>query len=197
MVTRALVIVLGLLATGCQSVLKPDYGYPADWPALTVLGSGFTELAGTYANDGTATTASGGTVTIQLAGLLPDGERLPLPGGPGSAADSGETVALELLAPAGWPRFPRLRAVVTTRHGTQVSEVEAGSDRSSLLYLLQMDGPRAFALGLDAGQMTVRLTRGVDGSLIARISEDQSVAMMVEPSDLTSAVWARFERISP
>ena len=45
--------------------------------------------------------------------------------------------------------------------------------------------------------MNVALTRGADGSLIAKIYADQSEALVVEPTDTNTNVWARFEPISP
>ena len=55
---RAVIVCLGLGLAACQPALKPDTGYPAGWPAMTVLAPGFAELAGTFANEGTATTAT-------------------------------------------------------------------------------------------------------------------------------------------
>ena len=66
----AVIVCMGLGLAACQPALRPDTGYPAGWPALTALAPGFAELAGTYANGGTATTATGGTVPISLSSLL-------------------------------------------------------------------------------------------------------------------------------
>lgn len=188
---------MAALATGCQPILKPDMSYPADWPALTVLTAGFAELAGTYANDGTATTATGSTVPVRLAGLFPEGARVRPAAAAGDAASGKESVTLEITPPRGLSPYPHLRATVTTRHGVSVCEVDAGTDKSYLLYLLQTDGRTAGVVGFDAGQMVIMLTKGEDGSLIAKITEDPSTVSLVEPTDARSTVWARFGRISP
>jgi hypothetical protein len=191
---RAVIVCLGLGLAACQPALKPDTGYPAGWPAMTVLAPGFAELAGTFANEGTATTATGGTVPITFASLL-DGCK-PGSGG-GAAAGSRSSVVLEIVAGGKLQPYPGLRATVSGDGTTKVCEVDSGSDKNALLYQVTLDGRKAGRIGFDAGLVNVALTRGADGSLIAKIYDDQSEALMVEPTDTATNVWARFESLSP
>jgi hypothetical protein len=191
---RTLIVAVGLMAAGCQPALKPDTGYPKDWPALTVLAPGFGELAGTYANDGTATIATGGSVPITLASLLTGCK----PRATGSAAPAGQgSVVLEIVAGGKLQPYPGLRATVSGDGAAKVCEMDSGSDKNALLYQVTLDGRKAGRIGFDAGLVNVALTRGADGSLIAKIYDDQSEALMVEPTNTNTNVWARFELRSP
>jgi len=191
---RAMIVCLALGVAACQPVLKPDTGYPAGWPAMTVLAPGFAELAGTYANEGTATIATGGSVPITLASLLSGCK----PGATGGTAVAGRsTVVLEIVAGGKLQPYPGLRATVSGDGTAKVCEMDSGSDRNALLYQVTLDGRKAGRIGFDAGLVNVALTRGADGSLIAKIYDDQSEALMVEPTDTNTNVWARFESLSP
>jgi len=191
---RAMIVCLGLGVAACQPALKPDTGYPTGWPAMTVLAPGFGELAGTYANEGTATTATGGSVPITLASLLSGCKPL---GTVGSAATGRSTVTLEIVAGGKLQPYPGLRATVSGDGTAKVCEMDSGSDKNALLYQVTLDGRKAGRIGFDAGLVNVALTRGADGSLIAKIYDDQSEALMVEPTDTNTNVWARFESLSP
>jgi hypothetical protein len=191
---RALIVCLGLGVAACQPALKPDIGYPAGWPAITVLAPGFAELAGTYANEGTATTATGGSVPISLASLLAGCKPLAAAG---ATAGGKGSVTLEIVAGGRLQPYPGLRATVSADGATKVCEMASGSDRNALLYQVTLDGRKAGRIGFDAGLANVALTRGADGSLIAKIYDDQSEALMVEPTDTNTSVWARFEPLSP
>ena len=185
---------LGLGLAACQPALKPDVGYPAGWPALTVLAPGFAELAGTYANEGTATIATGGTVSITLASLL-EGCK---PGSTAAAAAGGRSaVVLEIVAGGKLQPYPGLRATVSADGTAKVCQMDSGSDKNALLYQVTLDGRKAGRIGFDAGLVNVALTRAADGSLIAKIYDDQSEALMVEPTDTATNVWARFEPLNP
>lgn len=190
---RTLIVALGLVAAGCQPALKPDVGYPKDWPPMVVLAPGFGELAGTYANEGTATIATGGSVPITLASLLTGCK----PGATGGAAAGRSAVLLEIVAGGRLQPYPGLRATVSGDGAARVCEMDSGSDRNALLYQVTLDGRKAGRIGFDAGLVNVALTRGADGSLIAKIYDDQSEALMVEPTDTNTNVWARFEPLSP
>jgi len=191
---RAMIVCLGLGVAACQPALKPDTGYPAGWPAMTVLAPGFAELAGTYANEGTATIATGGSVPITLASLLTGCK----PSATGGAVAAGQsTVVLEIVAGGGLQPYPGLRATVSGDGAAKVCEMDSGSDKNALLYQVTLDGRKAGRIGFDAGLVNVALTRGADGSLIAKIYDDQSEALMVEPTDTATNVWARFEPLSP
>ena len=191
---RAMIVCLGLGVAACQPALKPDTGYPAGWPAMTVLAPGFAELAGTYANEGTATIATGGSVPITLASLLTGCK----PSATGGAVAAGQsTVVLEIVAGGGLQPYPGLRATVSGDGAAKVCEMDSGSDKNALLYQVTLDGRKAGRIGFDAGLVNVALTRGADGSLIAKIYDDQSEALMVEPTNTNTNVWARFEPISP
>ena len=191
---RTLIVAFGLVAAGCQPALKPDIGYPKDWPPLAVLAPGFGELAGTYANEGTATIATGGSVPITLASLL-TGCKASATGGAAAAGQS--TVVLEIVAGGKLQPYPGLRATVSGDGAAKVCEMDSGSDKNALLYQVTLDGRKAGRIGFDAGLVNVALTRGADGSLIAKIYDDQSEALMVEPTNTNTNVWARFEPISP
>ena len=191
---RAMIVCLALGVAACQPVLKPDTGYPAGWPAMTVLAPGFAELAGTYANEGTATIATGGSVPITLASLL-TGCKPSATGSPTAAGRS--TVVLEIVAGGKLQPYPGLRATVSGDGAAKVCEMDSGSDKNALLYQVTLDGRKAGRIGFDAGLVNVALTRGADGSLIAKIYADQSEALMVEPTDTNTNVWGRFEPISP
>jgi hypothetical protein len=191
---RAAIVCLGLGLAACQPALKPDVGYPAGWPALTVLAPGFAELAGTYANEGTATIATGGTVSITLTSLL-EGCK---PGATAAAAAGGRSaVVLEIVAGGKLQPYPGLRATVSGDGTAKVCQMDSGSDKNALLYQVTLDGRKAGRIGFDAGLVNVALTRAADGSLIAKIYDDQSEALMVEPTDTNTSVWARFEPLSP
>ena len=191
---RALIVCVGLGLAACQPALKPDIGYPSGWPALTVLAPGFVELAGTYANEGTATTATGGTVPISFGSLLGGCK----PGTTAGAAAGGRSsVAVEIVAGGKLQPYPGLRVTVSGDGATKVCEMDSGSDKNALLFQVTLDGRKAGRIGFDAGLVNVALTRAADGSLIAKIYDDQSEALMVEPTDTNTSVWARFEPLSP
>jgi hypothetical protein len=191
---RAVIVFLALGVAACQPALKPDTGYPAGWPAMTVLAPGFAELAGTYANEGTATIATGGSVPIALASLLSGCKQRAAPG---AAAGGKGSVTLEIVPGGRLQPYPALRAIVSADGATKACEMDSGSDRNALLYQVTLDGRKAGRIGFDAGLVNVALTRGADGSLIAKIYDDQSEALMVEPTDTATNVWARFEPLSP
>jgi hypothetical protein len=191
---RAVIVCLGLGVAACQPALKPDTGYPAGWPAMTVLAPGFAELAGTYANEGTATIATGGSVPVTLASLLSGCKPLAAAG---AAAGGRSSVTLEIVAGGRLQPYPGLRATVAGDGTAKVCEMDSGSERNALLYQVTLDGRNAGRIGFDAGLVNVALTRGADGSLIAKIYDDQSEALMVEPTDTATNVWARFEPLSP
>lgn len=190
----AVIVCMGLGLAACQPALRPDTGYPAGWPALTALAPGFAELAGTYANGGTATTATGGTVPISLSSLL---EGCKARAASGAAAGGKSSVVLEIVAGGKLQPYPGLRATVSGDGATKICEMDAGSDKNALLYQVTLDGRKAGRIGFDAGLVNVALTRAADGSLIAKIYDDQSEALMVEPTDTNTSVWARFEPLSP
>ena len=191
---RTVIVCLGLGVAACQPALKPDTGYPAGWPAMTVLAPGFAELAGTYANEGTATIATGGSVPVTLASLLSGCKPLAAAG---AAAGGRSYVTLEIVAGGRLQPYPGLRATVAGDGTAKVCEMDSGSDKNALLYQVTLDGRKAGRIGFDAGLVNVALTRGADGSLIAKIYDDQSEALMVEPTDTATNVWARFEPLSP
>ncbi len=191
---RAVIVCMAVGVATCQPALKPDSGYPAGWPAMMVLAPGFAELAGTYANDGTATTATGGTVPITFASLLDGCKPRAIAG---AAAGGKSFVTLEIVTGGRLQPYPGLRATVSADGATKVCELDSGSDKNALLYQVTLDGRKAGRIGFDAGLVNVALTRGADGSLIARIYDDQSEALMVEPTDTNTSVWARFEPLSP
>jgi len=191
---RTVIVCLGLGVAACQPALKPDTGYPAGWPAMTVLAPGFAELAGTYANEGTATIATGGSVPVTLASLLSGCKPLAAAG---PAAGGKGSVTLEIVPGRRLQPYPGLRATVSADGATKACEMASGSDKNALLYQVTLDGHKAGRIGFDAGLVNVALTRGADGSLIAKIYDDQSEALMVEPTDTATNVWARFEPLSP
>lgn len=198
-IARSVILVaLGLIACGCQPALKPDYDYPEGWPPLVALESGLSGLAGTYASEGTALTAQGGQASITLADLLPDGRHFD--GAFMAAATSAPvgSAVLTVLPSDGWQQpFPRMQAIIMTASGATVHDVEAGSGHNALFYDVQLDARRAAVLGFDAGQAAIQLTRGADGSLIAKIQSQPSDVLTIDAPGTRSSVWARFPQLSP
>jgi hypothetical protein len=197
--SAALIALAALLLTGCattQAPLKPEHGYPADWPRLLPLSEGFTELNGVYSNEGVATTVDGALVPIKLADLVPRATRRK---GARPEPESGceDCVALRVLpADGSFPSANRLRFTAPHDSGRSVFDVDVAGTANSALYPLVGSGQSAI-VGMAVSSTEVWLTCAEDGSLVAQIhSTGGMLLLMVIPiTSQNDYVWARFERI--
>ncbi|MGR8950426.1 MAG: hypothetical protein ACU84Q_20475, partial [Gammaproteobacteria bacterium] len=191
---------LTFLLSACQRApLKPDYGYPVDWPKLTILTKGSAELNGTYANQGIATNSNGRFVPITLASLIPRYKQLDQQDivQLGKPVHDGSVRLLVLPAKKGvfQTSYPRLQAFVATDGSIEGYEIETASDENALLYLLQITSSSLGSTAASSSQSRVFLTLGDDSSLIAQIHSEEFAIFLFFPYYSSEYVWARFERI--
>jgi hypothetical protein len=212
-----LLSVLAGLLSACQTPL--DRGYPVSWPELSVVSSDGTEINGTYANEGTLTTANGEQKPITLASLVP-----AQPGGSGPLKHASalfahtEKISLTVRNPSkesgvsekpwgytkkAYASMRKLEFTSDTEHGAESVKVDAYSlDRTDkkdaghvLQYALESTGG---SLGVVAGGSVrgIWLTKAADGSLIAVLEEtDAYVVFPLIPIFSRSLAWARFPRV--
>lgn len=189
-----------LLLTACQTLpLEPSDGYPADWPKLIALSKGCPEVNGTYANKGTAKMADGSYLPITLESLIPRDS-------PSTRSDvsSGEKireglVGLMIVPPKKQPVWlaplPILQATIGTGGATEVYEIQTYRYEGVMIYTLRSDSMKT-PFGFGAGATRVLMTRGEDGSLIAKIHKEDVGMWIILPFFYSSEyIWARFDRI--
>ena len=192
-----LVSCLALLLSACQHApLTADHGYPSDWPAPIALARGGAEIGGTYANQGVVTGPDGGFEPITLASLVPRKQQLAADDialrGESTRADS---VRLAVSPPQSPWSLARLQAFITTGDSTEGYEIELGSDENVLLYVLEISSSSLGAVAASTSQVRVFLTRGEDGSLIAKLHGEDFAMALIVPYYSSEYLWARFERI--
>lgn len=195
--STAWIALSALLLAGCAPApLKPDHGYPDDWPPLIALSEGLAELNGIYDNNGVATTGDGRLVPISLEGLLPrtaqrsDASTEPDPG-------CENCVALRVLP----PRYRivssgRLRFTLERGEERREFDVDTAGDANATLYNLQSWGG-SVGIGLGASSIEISLTCAEDGSLVAQARNFSGILLLVPIPLITKNdyFWARFERI--
>jgi hypothetical protein len=187
-----------LLLTGCATQLRPEDGYPADWPGPVALTKDCKELVGTYANQG----MTAGSRSVRLETLIPKDKELgEAPAPPrGSARDDSVSLAwVPTRENERWyHRGPWLQATIRTNGVARTYRVrDAYAFSSSVQYLLS-PGPDDNATHYEDDTTVVFLTTADDGSLIAKIRSESGLLLPLGipiPMFSTSYVWARFERI--
>ena len=109
------------------------------------------------------------------------------------------SVKLAFLPPKNrsvWcPQLPTLRAVIATTESTEAYGIPTYSDEHVVLYILRMSSSSLAPLALGAGQSRVFMTRGDDGSFIAKVHNEEFGAILVPVYYCSEHVWARLERI--
>lgn len=213
-----LAALFGLAAalSACQTPLDRDY--PASWPELSVLSIDGAEINGTYANEGTLTTANGEQKSITLAGLIP-----AQPGGVGAlkhvSSRFAQTrgVSLTVRNPSkesGFAQKPwgmtkkayasmrELEFTSDAEHGMETMKVEGVSlertDKNDAGYVLHyaLESAGGEFAGVVVGNVRgIWLTQAADGSLIAVLEQADLMTVLVVPMFSRSLAWARFPRI--
>jgi len=194
----SVLLAVAILCGGCAHApapLKPDHGYPADWPQLIALSEGLTELSGIYANKGVATTGDGKIVPIALADLVPR----TTPRKKGSAEpDLGceDCVALRVLPAKGEIRSgPKLRFTLPPGPDARVFDAPTVGNADATQYTLQFFADNAI-VGFGFNSTDITLTCASDASLVARIHNARGILLLLLiPVGSEEYSWARFERI--
>lgn len=187
-----------ILFGGCAHApapLKPDRGYPAEWPQLIALSEGLTELNGIYANKGVATTRDGKIVPIALADLVP--RMTPRKKG-GAKPDLGceDCVALRVLPPKGESLSgPKLRFTLPPGPEARVFDAPTIGNADATQYTLRFFADNAI-VGFGFNATDITLTCASDASLVARIHNASGILLLLLiPAGSEEVTWARFERI--
>ena len=194
-----IILVAALINAGClMSVFTPEHGYPDDWPALTRLAPGCTELDGTYVNQGVAKAPDGTAVPITLASLIPQRRHiddLPDPFSPPQDAAQADSVSLKMQSATSVFSPPYTRATISVAGKTDSYKVESVCKPEGLLYVLDSaDVGSLLNIGLFVGGQTrVFFTRGSDRSLIAMIHDESGGLIVVIPYYSATYTWARFQ----
>ena len=196
-VCRQLVIAASFAVglSGCYQPLKREHGYPADWPEPLALSQGFPEIDGTYANHGTLLSPEGVLGEITLSSLIPQRWTFGQPKDPVSNPPCTDCVVLRVRAGTKkWNPYPTMRATLPGPQAAREFDVELGTQKDTLLYVLEQygDGGGYFFAG---GQTRVFLTVAADRSLIAKIHSEDAGLIIVLPYYSGKYAWARFERI--
>jgi hypothetical protein len=195
----ALIALAALLLAGCattQAPLKPEHGYPADWPPLIALSEGLPELNGIYANTGVAATKDGKLVPMSIAELLPrTAPRTDV--SPEADPDCEDCVALRVMPPKyKVVSSARLRFTVQKGGNRPALDVDTVGHANATLYMLTSSGG-SIGIGLGVSNVEIRLTCAEDRSLIAQVHNFSGMLLMllIPIATENDYFWARFERI--
>ena len=212
----ALFCLAGLLSA-CKTPL--DSGYPVSWPELSVLSIDGAEINGTYANEGTLTTANGEQQSITLASLIP-----AQPGGAGPlkhvSARFAQTkkILLKVRNPSkeigvaekpwgytkkAYASVRKLEFTSDDEHGAETVTVDGDSlertdkkDTGNVLHYSIENGSSTLGVVSDSYVRGIWLTKAADGSLIAVLEQaDVTIVFPLIPIFSRSLTWARFSRI--
>jgi hypothetical protein len=194
----SILLAVTILCGGCAHApapLKPDHGYPADWPQLVALSEGLTELNGIYTNLGVATTVDGKLVPVALADLVPR----TMPQKKSSAEpdlDCEQCVAIRVLPPKGEILTgPKLRFTLASDSDVRVFDAPALGNADATRYTLQSFVDNAI-VGFAFNSTDVTLTCASDASLVAKIHKASGILLLLLiPVSSEEEIWARFERI--
>jgi hypothetical protein len=184
-------LILGL--GGCYQPLTRNHGYPADWPDPLALSEGFPEIDGTYANHGTLYSQDGVAGEITLTSLIPQRWTFGQPKNPVPNPPCIDCVVLRMRPGSKWNPYPKMRATLPGPQEARAFDVDAGTQRDALLYLLEQYG--GGGIPFSSAQTRVFLTVAADGSLIAKIHSEDAGLIVIVPYYSAKFAWARFERI--
>jgi len=189
-----IVACLALGLSGCYAPLQREHGYPTDWPDPLALSKGFPEIDGTYANHGALSSNEGVLGEITLTSLIPQRWTLGQPKEAVPNPPCTDCVVLRMRPGGRWDHLPTMRATLPGPEEAREFDVEVGTEKDVLLYLLESRSDSA-AYILISSQTRVFLTVAADRSLIAKIHSEDGGLIVAVPYYSTKYIWARFERI--
>lgn len=183
-------LVLICLCAGCSSTapLQKDKKYPAAWPEISTLDFDGRGLEGSYANEGV--TSHEAKKTILLTDILPKAAQI----GPSQA----KIVSLKVVPGMPGSRRASQAKLQIILHQGDVRyryECDCTCVNGNVFYLQSNYGGVVPYIYMGGGSVYVALSKAVDGSLIAKITNSDVGLIVIVPFYSASGVWARFPRV--